>query len=334
MLGVSDAVSLGSGRDSGVVVRAGGQVQVWGHNAYGQLGDGTTTNRTLGGDRSRCLRGREGGWGRICLPGRSGRHHHHTRERSTLPPTSGVLRRLGLHLRRLRVDRFRRRHRRLRPGISAMAADQPRSSPGHTYAEAGSYEIALTVTDDDGAVDTDHPPARGLWRGPDGSGQLPRQLRQRPEHPAGQHRRAGTCPGRRPPLARGDDESRRDRRNSRRRGLSWAPSRMGWRCGPGSSLESATAADAGTTVNVPARRLLEDEYRPARLRRRRRAAGRVELRAGQLRLRALRQRWPAATKPAVPSFASGWTRPAPLTPGPHRRLTCSERRLLDPVAAC
>ncbi len=46
MLGVSDAVTIGSGRDMGNVTLSDGRVKSWGHNLYGQLGDGTTTNRT------------------------------------------------------------------------------------------------------------------------------------------------------------------------------------------------------------------------------------------------------------------------------------------------
>ena len=37
---------IGSGRDMGNVTLGDGRVQAWGHNLYGQLGDGTTTNRT------------------------------------------------------------------------------------------------------------------------------------------------------------------------------------------------------------------------------------------------------------------------------------------------
>ena len=47
VLGVSTTRStIGSGRDMGNVTLADGRVMAWGHNLYGQLGDGTTTNRS------------------------------------------------------------------------------------------------------------------------------------------------------------------------------------------------------------------------------------------------------------------------------------------------
>lgn len=45
--GVAGAVSLGSGRDTGMVVLADGRVMAWGHNTSGQVGDGTLVDRSL-----------------------------------------------------------------------------------------------------------------------------------------------------------------------------------------------------------------------------------------------------------------------------------------------
>jgi alpha-tubulin suppressor-like RCC1 family protein len=38
--------AIGTGRDHGLAVLGDGTVRSWGGNAFGQLGDGTTTNRT------------------------------------------------------------------------------------------------------------------------------------------------------------------------------------------------------------------------------------------------------------------------------------------------
>lgn len=45
VLGVDDAVKIGTGRDHGMAVLADGTVRAWGYNAFGQIGDGTTTAR-------------------------------------------------------------------------------------------------------------------------------------------------------------------------------------------------------------------------------------------------------------------------------------------------
>lgn len=46
VIGVADAISIGSGRDHGLAALADGTVRAWGINTSGQLGDGTTTNRS------------------------------------------------------------------------------------------------------------------------------------------------------------------------------------------------------------------------------------------------------------------------------------------------
>lgn len=43
---LSSVVSIGSGRDTGTAVLADGRLMAWGRNSTGQVGDGTTTNRT------------------------------------------------------------------------------------------------------------------------------------------------------------------------------------------------------------------------------------------------------------------------------------------------
>ena len=43
--GLSGVVAIAGGRDHGIAVLADGTVRTWGDNAYGQLGDGTTTTR-------------------------------------------------------------------------------------------------------------------------------------------------------------------------------------------------------------------------------------------------------------------------------------------------
>ena len=43
---MSGAATIGSGRDMGIVTLTDGRVKSWGHNLYGQLGDGTTIDRT------------------------------------------------------------------------------------------------------------------------------------------------------------------------------------------------------------------------------------------------------------------------------------------------
>ncbi len=44
--GLSDVVSIGTGRDHSLAILSDGTVRSWGQNDFGQLGDGSTTNRT------------------------------------------------------------------------------------------------------------------------------------------------------------------------------------------------------------------------------------------------------------------------------------------------
>ena len=45
VVGLTDAVQIGGGREHVVALRADGQVVAWGDNAFGEIGDGTTTDR-------------------------------------------------------------------------------------------------------------------------------------------------------------------------------------------------------------------------------------------------------------------------------------------------
>jgi hypothetical protein len=44
--GLTNVVAIAGGRDHSLAVKSNGSVWAWGWNAYGQLGDGTKTNRT------------------------------------------------------------------------------------------------------------------------------------------------------------------------------------------------------------------------------------------------------------------------------------------------
>lgn len=153
VLGVTDAVSLGSGRDSGVVVRAGGQVQVWGHNAYGQLGDGTTTNRTsavtVPGVSGAVKAGGGGSAYLVVLIGTT-----------TAPVNEAPTADIAVSCDALACT-FDGSGSTDSDGVIAGytwdfgdGGTSTDEEPDHTYTEAGSYEVTLTVTDDDGAVDT------------------------------------------------------------------------------------------------------------------------------------------------------------------------------------
>ena len=46
VVGLSEATYLSVGRDHSCIVDSDHRVQCWGQNEYGQLGDGTTSDRT------------------------------------------------------------------------------------------------------------------------------------------------------------------------------------------------------------------------------------------------------------------------------------------------
>lgn len=45
MIGISDAEAIAVGSGHSCALRHGGRVSCWGRNSFGQLGDGTETNR-------------------------------------------------------------------------------------------------------------------------------------------------------------------------------------------------------------------------------------------------------------------------------------------------
>lgn len=166
--GVAGAVSIGSGRDHGIAVLADGSARAWGYNASGQLGDGTTTNRStavpvLG--VSGALKAGGGGQAYSVLLAGAGEPPPNR------PPTAAQTHSCTL----------------LQCTFDGSGSTDPdgtvtghdwelgdggtadTASTTHAYAAAGTYQVSLTVTDDDGATDavsfsvtvSDQPPTPG-----------------------------------------------------------------------------------------------------------------------------------------------------------------------------
>jgi alpha-tubulin suppressor-like RCC1 family protein len=151
VVGVSNAVSVGSGRDHGVAVLANGSVMGWGDNENGQLGDGTTTNRRTA----------------ITVPGVSGAElASGGGAEYTVVLVSGTTTNQPPHA------SFSVTCQQLACHFDAGASsdtdgtiaawswsfgDQDGGSGqtvDHTFAQAGSFQVTLTVTDDDQATGT------------------------------------------------------------------------------------------------------------------------------------------------------------------------------------
>ncbi len=153
VLGVTGAVSIGSGRDMGNVTLADGRVKAWGHNVSGQLGDGTTTNRTsavfVPGITNAVKAGGGGSAYGVVLVGDS----------TTPPPNQDPVARISGTTCADLVCPLSGSGSTDDGSISSYLWNfgdnktATGASPGHTYDAEGTYTVTLTVTDNQGATD-------------------------------------------------------------------------------------------------------------------------------------------------------------------------------------
>ena len=151
VLGVADAVSIGSGRDHGLAALADGTVRAWGINTSGQLDDGTLTNRSSAVPvvgLTHAVRVTGGAEYSVALtaddvpPGNQ-------------PPTARATGSCDLLACTFDGETS------TDDGTIASydwdfgdAGTATGPSPSHDYAAAGTYDVTLTVTDDEGLADT------------------------------------------------------------------------------------------------------------------------------------------------------------------------------------
>jgi alpha-tubulin suppressor-like RCC1 family protein/chitodextrinase len=165
VLGVQNAVSIGSGRDHGVAVISDGSVRAWGHDLGGQLGDGGTADHTsaivVPGVANAVLAGGGGEDYSVVLVG-SG----------SPPPNQPPVAAFSSSCIQLDCS-FDGTKSTDSDGLVVSYAwtfgdtgTSTASKPSHSFASAGDQTVTLTVTDDDGDTDqvqatvsvTDDPP--------------------------------------------------------------------------------------------------------------------------------------------------------------------------------
>jgi alpha-tubulin suppressor-like RCC1 family protein len=146
---LSDVVSVGAGRDHGVAVLADGSVRAWGYNAGGQLGDGTTTDRsravTVAGVSGATQAGGGGNEYSVVLAGPGSLANREPVARITVS-CAGLDCTFGGATSSDPDGSVTGYAWDLGDGGSSAAA-----TVAHRYSSAGSYRATLTVTDDDGA---------------------------------------------------------------------------------------------------------------------------------------------------------------------------------------